>query len=227
MVMSKVLACSLVAALALPLAATGCAEQVEPPEAQLAADGPTRTASQKIGTDDWKNCVMAPDGDLNDQDCRPLHSGTDTDPFPGDWMYSIALMSKDQRATVLNTGSSTIRVFVEQGLGWSTPVRVVPGQKIDVGPIDDEWWSYNLYSIVMKTDDGYHDLDPATTSVRLHIGAFTPEHNACNDACMTSFEGCLQGCSMNDHGNSWCPTGCSTEAELCLNRCSKASASRS
>lgn len=171
-----------------------------------------------VGTDDFHNCTDASNGVL---DCLPIRSGSPAD-LINDRVFSWNTFSKDQTATLVNTGTVPYMAYVEQGLGYSTPVRVDPGASQKVTAIDDGFFSWPFYTLIVTDVDWQQNLSWTAARGRVEIASFSPPHTACNDDCTTRFEGCLQGCGMNEHGNGMCEIGCEATDNMCLGDCARA-----
>jgi hypothetical protein len=181
-----------------------------------APDGAEAVGTDSAALDDFRNCTYVGN---DDYDCAPTNPGAVTNVF-NNHVYTLQTLGRDQTATVTNTGPLALEVFVEQGLAWGTPVLVQPGQMVNVAPIDNNYFSWDLFSVLIQAPPQLASL--AGAKVRLHVGAFTPAHTACNDACTTRVNGCHAGCALDEHANAWCKAGCDFAYNVCLTDCSHA-----
>lgn len=217
MTSSKLLGSCLAVVLGLVVVvpATGCAAPAdEPPGQEAVVDGPIGKDAAKL--DDFKNCKQT---SLTDQDCAALHSGTVLGPGL-DYLFNFGTFDRRQRVQFTNTGTVAVRVYAEQGLGWGPRTRVEIGQTVDVGPIDNQWWSYGLWSLLVESVDESHALDANTGKAHLSLGDPSPARKACDDSCNTRFSGCMQGC-QEAGGGAGCMSSCNIAASNCLDACAR------
>jgi hypothetical protein len=140
----------------------------------------TGFAGAAFATDNFGNCTAVGAGEL---DCSANHYGDLLINHWGDQsIFNLFEFSKDQTATLKNTGNVEYDVLIEQGASTVYQGTVSPGASINIAPLDNGYFSWTEYSVIISNPDGKPYLTP-NAKARIHVIAFTPVHNQCNDRC--------------------------------------------
>jgi hypothetical protein len=161
--------------------------------------------------DDFKNC--------DDTECSARHHGDIL--HPGDTsIFNLMQLSKDQTATLTNTGDVEYNVLIEQGLRTEKKAAVKPGGSVKIAPLDNGYFSWSIYSVLITHVAGKPNLTSAAKA-RIEITEFTPKHTKCNAGCTSSWNACHQSCALDPHLGAPCLAGCDFRQNVCLTDCSK------
>ena len=156
------------------------------------------------------NCSQNPDGDWL---CTASHSRDVL--FDDPTVYNLLEIGVTGTGTLTNTGDVGYYVTIEQGAKSSGWAWLDPGQARDIGPLDNEWYSWAVFAPAIGVPQ---DKAPQAKA-RIHINTRTPPNRTCGEVCTDRVAGCHQGCSMDPHTNAICHAGCDAEGLRCMGQC--------
>jgi hypothetical protein len=156
------------------------------------------------------NCSQDPTGDWL---CTASHSRDVL--FDDPTVYNLLEIGVTGTGILTNTGDVGYYVTIEQGLKTSGWAWLDPGQARDIGPLDNNIFSWAVFAPAIGVPQ---DKAPQAKA-RIHINARTPPNRTCGEVCTDRVSSCHQGCSLDPHANAWCHAGCDAEGYRCLGQC--------